>query len=142
MQVNMTPLIDIVFLLLIFFMVSTSFTKENQLQINLPEAKAEQVASDESGLTLTIQESGSYSLNGQILANSKIETLMEALRIESAMDIDQSLTIVADAMATHQAVVSAMDAAGRLGFVNLRISTQQPSAELGTDTDTTSARVP
>jgi len=131
MQVNMTPLIDVVFLLLIFFMVSTSFTKENQLQINLPEAEAEEVASESQGLILIVQEDGTYSLNGQVLANSKVETLTEALKIESEMDLDQSITLVADANATHQSVVTAMDAAGRLGFVNLRISTQEPALETG-----------
>lgn len=129
MQVNLTPLIDVVFLLLIFFMVSTSFTKQNQLQINLPEAEADELAVDEStGITLTIEENGSYALNGQVLANTQAETLVEALRIEADMDFSQSLTLVADANATHQSVVTAMDAAGRLGFVNLRISTQEPGA--------------
>lgn len=131
MQVNMTPLIDVVFLLLIFFMVSTSFTKENQLQINLPEAEAEQVTSGAEGLTLTIEENGTYSLNGQVLANSKAETLVAALRLESEDNLEQSLTLVADANATHQSVVTAMDAAGRLGFVNLRISTQEPDDHQG-----------
>lgn len=125
-QVNLTPLIDVVFLLLIFFMVSTSFTKENQLEINLPEASAEEVMTTNQGITLTIQENGTYAINGRILANTKTETLTEALRVESGMDFEQSLLIVADANATHQSVVSAMDAAGRLGFVNLRISTQEP----------------
>lgn len=131
MQVNMTPLIDVVFLLLIFFMVSTSFTRENQLQINLPEAEAEEAVADSQGLVLTIQENGAYAINGQILTNGKVETLMEALKIESAMDLDQSITLVADANASHQSVVTAMDAAGRLGFVNLRISTQEPAPETG-----------
>lgn len=129
MQVNMTPLIDVVFLLLIFFMVSTSFTKENQLQINLPEAEAEQTSTEDQALILTIQENGSYAINGKVLTNNKVETLMEALKIESGMNLDQSITLIADANATHQSVVTAMDAAGRLGFVNLRISTQEPASE-------------
>ena len=129
-QVNLTPLIDVVFLLLIFFMVSTSFTRENQLQINLPEASAqEETESASFGLTLTIQESGSYAIDGQVLAANTITVLMEALQLKSGGDTDQPLMIVADANATHQAVVTAMDAAGRLGFVNLRISTQEPKSE-------------
>ena len=128
MQVNLTPLIDVVFLLLIFFMLSTSFTKENQLQINLPEADAKPASVDSQGLVLTVQENGSYRLNGRTLANSKVETLIEALRIESQMDLEQNITLVADANARHQSVVTAMDAAGRLGFVNLRISTQESSS--------------
>ena len=137
MQVNMTPLIDVVFLLLIFFMVSTSFTKENQLQISLPEAEAEQVPADDRGLALGIQKNGLYTLNGQALANGKVETLLRALRVESGMDLSQSLTLIADAEATHQSVVTAMDAAGRLGFVNLRISTQEPSVNSESSADKT-----
>ncbi len=124
-QLNLTPLIDVVFLLLIFFMVSTSFTRENQLQINLPEASAEEVSSVTHGLTLTIQENGTYALNGRVLSSNSIDIIKEALLEESRGEVDQSLLLVADANATHQSVVRAMDAAGQLGFVNLRISTQE-----------------
>lgn len=124
-QLNLTPLIDVVFLLLIFFMVSTSFTRENQLQINLPEASAEEVSSVTQGLTLTIQENGTYALNGRVLSSNSIEIIKEALLAESQGEVDQSLLLVADANASHQSVVRAMDAAGQLGFVNLRISTQE-----------------
>ena len=124
-QLNLTPLIDVVFLLLIFFMVSTSFTRENQLQINLPEASAEEVSSVTQGLTLTIQENGTYALNGRILSSNSIEIIKQALLAESQGEFDQSLLLVADANASHQSVVRAMDAAGQLGFVNLRISTQE-----------------
>ncbi len=124
-QLNLTPLIDVVFLLLIFFMVSTSFTRENQLQINLPEASAEEVSSVTQGLTLTIQENGTYALNGRVLSSNSIDIIKEALLEESRGEVDQSLLLVADANATHQSVVRAMDAAGQLGFVNLRISTQE-----------------
>lgn len=127
-QLNLTPLIDVVFLLLIFFMVSTSFTRENQLQINLPEASAEEVSSVNQGLTLTIQENGTYALNGRVLSSNSIETLKEALMAESQGEVDQSLLLVADANASHQSVVRAMDAAGQLGFANLRISTQEPES--------------
>ena len=127
-QLNLTPLIDVVFLLLIFFMVSTSFTRENQLQINLPEASAEEVSSVNQGLTLTIQENGTYALNGRILSSNSIEILKEALMAESQGEVDQSLLLVADANASHQSVVRAMDAAGQLGFANLRISTQEPES--------------
>lgn len=127
-QLNLTPLIDVVFLLLIFFMVSTSFTRENQLQINLPEASAEEVSSVNQGLTLTIQENGTYALNGRILSSNSIEILKEALMAESQGEVNQSLLLVADANASHQSVVRAMDAAGQLGFANLRISTQEPES--------------
>ena len=129
MQVNLTPLIDIVFLLLIFFMVSTSFTKENKLQITLPEASEQPVEQNSDGIVLSIQENGSYAVDGRLTASSDIDTLIEALRIQAADNFEQGLTIIADANTSHQSVVTAMDAAGRLGFVNLRISTQESVAE-------------
>jgi len=125
MQVNLTPLIDIVFLLLIFFMVSTSFTKENKLQITLPEASTQPAEQNAEGIVLSIQENGGYAVDGRLIANGRIETLIEALRIQADDDFNQGLTIIADANTSHQSVVTAMDAAGRLGFVNLRISTQE-----------------
>ena len=124
--VNLTPLIDIVFLLLIFFMVSTSFTRETQLQIDLPEADGQAVESDDEVMTLLVNRGGAYAINGRASAASDKETLQKGLQLEAEGDFQQSLLIVADANATHQSVVTAMDVAGRLGFVNLRISTQEP----------------
>ena len=124
--VNLTPLIDIVFLLLIFFMVSTSFTRETQLQIDLPEADGQAVESDGEVMTLLVNRGGAYAINGRALAASDKETLQKGLQLEAEGDFQQSLLIVADANATHQSVVTAVDVAARLGFVNLRISTQEP----------------
>lgn len=128
-SVNLTPLIDIVFLLLIFFMVSTSFTRETQLQVTLPEADAEPAENQAESITLVVDSGGAYALNGTLLATSDKASLQEGLRQVAEGDFDQSLVILADANATHQSVVTAMDAAGQLGFVNLRISTQEPVAE-------------
>lgn len=125
--VNLTPLIDVVFLLLIFFMVSTTFTRETYLQIDLPEASTESSDVDFEAMTLLVNQSGNYAINGRVLASSDSETLQEGLKLEADGDYKQSLLIVADAQATHQSVVTAMDVAGRLGFVNLRISTQESS---------------
>ena len=125
-SVNLTPLIDVVFLLLIFFMVSTSFTRETQLQIDLPEADGQAADSDSDVMTLLVNRGGAYAINGQVLATSDRETLQEGLKLAADGDFQQGLVIVADANATHQSVVTAMDVAGRLGFVNLRISTQEP----------------
>lgn len=128
-SVNLTPLIDIVFLLLIFFMVSTSFTRETQLQVTLPEADAEPAENQSQAITLVVDSGGAYALNGVLLTSSDKDALQEGLRQVADGDFDQSLVILADANATHQSVVTAMDAAGQLGFVNLRISTQEPVDE-------------
>lgn len=127
--VNLTPLIDVVFLLLIFFMVSTSFTRETHLQIDLPEASAEPSDNNFEAMTLLVNRTGTYAINGRVLSSSNKETLAEGLKVEADGDYAQSLIIVADAQATHQSVVTAMDVAGRLGFVNLRISTQEHSED-------------
>ena len=82
--------------------------------------------SDGEVMTLLVNRGGAYAINGRALAASDKETLQKGLQLEAEGDFQQSLLIVADANATHQSVVTAMDVAGRLGFVNLRISTQEP----------------
>lgn len=129
-SINLTPLIDVVFLLLIFFMVSTTFTKESHLQIDLPEADAEPRTQEETQpLDILITAEGHYSVDGRRLVNDKIQTLKSALGKVSEGNSDRPLTITADAQAPHQAVVRAMDAAGQMGFVHLSITTRQPDPE-------------
>jgi biopolymer transport protein ExbD len=127
-QINLTPLIDVVFLLLIFFMVSTTFTKETHLEIDLPEASAEPAtASDSLSIDITIQVTGDYVINGQALVNQQTITLQRALKKVAGGDNTVPLTITADANTPHQAVVRSMDVAGQLGFAQLRITTRQPA---------------
>jgi biopolymer transport protein ExbD len=130
--VNLTPLIDVVFLLLIFFMVSTTFTRETQLSIDLPEAKGEVSDSPERLVEILIDEVGSYRVNGQKLVDSRLRTLQAAIYKIAAGDTTLPMVITADAQASHQSVVRAMDAAGQMGFVHLSITTRQPqSASVG-----------
>ncbi len=124
--VNVTPLIDVVFLLLIFFMVSTTFTKETELSINLPEAAGEVTESVPDSIEIGIDAEGHYSLNDTALVNQKVLTLMKGLDKLAEGNTDRPVIIRADAKASHQAVVTAMDAAGRSGFVHLSITTQDP----------------
>lgn len=128
-SVNLTPLIDVVFLLLIFFMVSTTFTKETHLSIDLPEAEGEANEQDaEAPLDILITAEGDYSVNGRSLVNNKIVTLKSALEKASEGNHELPLTITADAKAPHESVVRAMDAAGQLGFVHLSITTRRPES--------------
>lgn len=127
--VNLTPLIDVVFLLLIFFMVSTTFKKESHISLNLPEAEGEAVAEKEHQIEIIINARGEYAVNDQMLVNSKIETLRTAINRIAKGNTDLPLIISADAVSPHQSVVTAMDAAGQLGFVNLSITTRQPDPE-------------
>ena len=123
-EVNLTSLIDVVLLLLIFFMVSTSFVKESQISITLPEAESEAVADERpEQLEIMITEQGTYLVNGRELVNNRPETIRNALQRVSTGDSSLPLTISADANARHQHVVTAMDVAGRLGFTRISIAT-------------------
>ncbi|WP_369854406.1 ExbD/TolR family protein [Candidatus Thalassolituus haligoni] len=127
--VNLTPLIDIVFLLLIFFMVSTTFTQESHLSIDLPEAAANDQRVPPASIEVVVSTAGDYSVNDQPLVNQQLETLKRA--IFKVLDGRKTapLIITADANATHASVVRAMDAAGQLGLINISITTRQPANE-------------
>ena len=126
-SIELTPLIDVVFLLLIFFMVSTTFIRETQLELELPEASGDLQQPEEQSIVITIAEDGTYAVNDQALVNNQLATLMRALREQIREgDASRQLIITADANSTHQAVVRAMDAAGRLGLTRLSITTQSP----------------
>jgi biopolymer transport protein ExbD len=122
--INLTPLIDVVFLLLTFFMVSTTFTKETQLKVDLPQATTEQVAQVEM-LEVIINADGSFSINDKALVNAQPQTLRAALLKESDGDFRTPLKISADASTPHQAVITAMDVAANLGFSQLSLTTRE-----------------
>ena len=122
---NLTPLIDVVFLLLIFFMVSTTFTRETQLRVDLPEAVGAAREERKEQIEIAIDESGSYRVNGRALVDARLRTLQAALYSESGGDTTRPMLIAADAQAAHEDVVRAMDAAGQMGFTRLSIATVQ-----------------
>ena len=126
LSINLTPLIDVVFLLLIFFMVSTSFTKATQLAISLPEAEGEPAPQRASKLELMIAADGSFTLNGRTVSSQPVD-LRRALLREAKDDRDIPITIAADGAAAHRYVVTALDAASALGFRQLTIAAQTPS---------------
>ena len=129
-SIELTPLIDVVFLLLIFFMVSTTFIRETQLDLHLPEATGDLQQPEDQSIVVTIAEDGTYAVNDQALVNNQLATLMRALQQQMGEnDAPKRLIITADANATHQAVVRAMDAAGQVGLTSLSITTQAPKEE-------------
>ncbi|MFL2855470.1 MAG: ExbD/TolR family protein [Pseudohongiellaceae bacterium] len=125
LSINVTPLIDVVFLLLIFFMVTTTFSRETRLLVNLPEANAELAQSQTAQIEIIVSREGSYVINGRALVNNRVETLIRGLELESGGDRDLPIILIADAEATHQSVVTAMDAIGQSGFARLNIATQR-----------------
>ena len=126
-ELNLTPLIDIVFLLLIFFMISTTFIQENRLRIQLPAASA-QAQQQSAELEIVIDARGNYFVDGNKLINQDASTIADALEILRPASNDPTLLISADASAEHCHVVKVMDVAGRMGFERISIMTR-PSAE-------------
>ncbi|MEE1925836.1 biopolymer transporter ExbD [Pseudomonas sp. 148P] len=124
-DINLASLIDVVFILLLFFVVTTTFTRETQLRVELPEAASGAPApdSEQKLVEITISAEGVYSVNNNLLPKSDLATLTEALQKESGGDTKLPLAISADGKTPHQAVVTAMDAAGKLGFSHLRMTT-------------------
>lgn len=125
-QLNLTPLLDVVFLLLIFFMVTTTFQKESQLQIRIPEAAEAPQAAEVERLELIIDAEGNYYLGQQEVVNTRPETLKSAIIKAIGESRELPVVIRADARTPHQSVVTAMDVLGQLGFVNLSIATIRP----------------
>jgi biopolymer transport protein ExbD len=131
--INLTPLIDVVFLLLIFFMVTTTFTRDTRLTVNLPEADANSSETLPDQIEVTVSEAGRFSVDGEVLSNSQPGTLGDAILQAAQRDRSRPVLLVADAEATHQSVITAMDAIGRAGFSRLSIATRPPESQ-GTQT--------
>jgi biopolymer transport protein ExbD len=124
--VDLTSLIDVVFLLLIFFMVSTTFEHQAVLKVDLPEASAIEAPSDEAErLELVIDNTGLMFLNDQQLIDSDARTLRAAFEQAAGDRRDLPLILRADRETPHHFVVTAMDVAGQLGFRNLSIATDR-----------------
>ena len=123
-DVNITPLIDVVFLLLIFFMVSTTFVRESEIDLTLPEASAELRDEPIDKIEIAVDKKGQYFVNGKALINSQLETMKAALREQNMADGDPLVIISADAEASHQSVITVMDAARQVGLVRVTFPTQ------------------
>ena len=124
-EINLTPLIDVVFLMLIFFMISTTFNRESELSIQLPEASVEPTEERDETLELVINREGRYFIGDSEVVNSELETLREALRAVAGEQAEERpLVISADAEAPYQSVIRAMDAAGQLGISAISLTTK------------------
>ncbi|MCG8083845.1 MAG: biopolymer transporter ExbD, partial [Candidatus Thiodiazotropha taylori] len=128
-EVDITPLIDVVFLLLIFFMVSTTFEHESQILIELPEATGEEIQREEQQLDITINIAGTFFVNQREVVNTEMETLK--LAISKAIGDRGNIPVIinADARTPHQSVMTAMDAASQLGLTKMTFSAHKPALE-------------
>ncbi len=124
---DLTSLIDVVFLLVLFFVVTTSFNRESGMSVNLPEANPEAVPEQpDSAVEVSIDEQGRFYVNRKEIVNTQMATLKEAIRQQMADRKAVPLIISADARTSHQSVVTAMDAARQLGITHLSIATIEP----------------
>ncbi|MGK0271510.1 MAG: biopolymer transport protein ExbD [Cocleimonas sp.] len=126
-DVNLTPLIDVVFLLLIFFMVTTTFDKDAKININLPTTQNAAAAPLKKPMEIIIDAKGKYFVDGREVLNNKPETLFRAMSqaLNERGEKSPPLIISADAATNYQTVVTAMDIAGRLGLTNFSMATSQ-----------------
>lgn len=122
-EINLTSLIDVVLLLLVFFMVSTSFIRATEIRLELPRADAAPREEPPAEIEIMVSAAGDYYVDGQELVNRRPETLRRALEQVAGEGRELPVTIRADGRASHQSVVTAMDVVGRLGFSRILIAT-------------------
>ena len=131
-EINMVSLIDVVLMMVIFFMLSARFTGEGRLRIRLPQAAAVSEASAKPpALVVTVTAGGSYLVNNRELVNASPDTLRSAIEKVAPAQRDQPVSLRADGRATHQSVVTAMDVLGQLGFAQLNFVTTRESGARG-----------
>jgi biopolymer transport protein ExbD len=128
-ELNLISLVDVVLLLVIFFMLSTTFVQDSRLRVELPQAGSSAVEREAQPIVVTISAQGSYRVNDRALVNNERATLSAALRQVAGASRDGPVTIRADARATHQSVVTAMDVAAKQGFTQVNIATVSQQAE-------------
>jgi biopolymer transport protein ExbD len=123
-EINLVSLIDVVLMMVVFFMLSSSLVDEGRIRVHLPQARDLPAGKPPAEpLVVSVTQQGGYLVNGRELINSSPDTLRAALLKEAGSDRTMRVTLRADARTTHQSVITAMDVLGRLGFTELNIAT-------------------
>lgn len=122
-ELNLTALIDVIFTLIIFFVVTTSFNNRSALKITLPSSQASQTTPQTRPLVILIDKSGNYYVGDTALVRNDLGALKEAIRQQAGSDKERTIVIQADAKTSHQSVITAMDAIGQLGMSRISIAT-------------------
>ena len=127
-EINLIPLIDIALLLVIFFMLSSTFMQEGRMKIELPQASAVPTGKQKTDpLVIAVTQSGSYRVNDRELINASTDTLRAAIVAVAGANRDLEVTVRADGRATHPSVISALDVLSQLGFHRIRFATIESS---------------
>ena len=123
-EINLVPLIDVMMVILIFLMITTTYSKYTELQINLPTADAEKQLERPNEISVLVNASGQYVINRAAVAFTTVDALAAALRRAGGEQKDPVVVISADATATHQSVVRVMEAARSAGYGQITFTTQ------------------
>ncbi len=123
-EINFIPLIDVLLVIIIFLVVSTTFARFSQLKINLPTAEANIADKNLDYINVTISKDGQYAINQKSISAQTVEDLTNKLREISAGNIDNPLVINADALASHQSVINVMEASRQAGLTKITFSTK------------------
>ena len=123
-EINLIPLIDVLLVILIFLMVTTTYARFSELKINLPTSGAEQTPNKPKQIEVSVDASGNYQINDTALAQAPINVLADALKKAAGSDTESVLVINADAKATHQSVINVMEAARQVGLSRITFATQ------------------
>lgn len=127
-EINVIPLIDVLLTLLMFFVLTTTFVQHSRLQVNLPQASAQDRDMQPPALTVMVDRAGHFYVGSDEVAGTGVDQLKQAIARVAGDERDRQVTIRADAMTSHQSVVTAMDALGQLGFTHLAIATTPDQA--------------
>ena len=123
-EINLIPFIDVLLVVLIFLMLSTTYSRFTELQINLPAAEADKLRERPSEIIVSVSSDGRYAINGQAVDGRSVELLSADLVAAAGGNADTALIISADALAAHQSVINVLDAARRAGLVRLTFAAQ------------------
>jgi biopolymer transport protein ExbD len=127
-EINLIPFIDVLLVVLIFLMLSTTYSKFTELQVTLPSADAEQPRDRPRMIVVAVSADGRYAINGQAVDGRSVELLTAALARAAAGQHDLPVIVSADATSAHQSVINVMDAARRAGLPRLTFAAQRPVA--------------
>jgi biopolymer transport protein ExbD len=125
-EINLVPMIDVLLVILIFLMITTTYSKFSELEINLPEATSDKPPDRPNTIDVSVSATGSYQVNQTSIQHSGTEELSGALRAAAGDRPDPVIVINADAQATHQAVITVMEAARLAGYSHITFATENP----------------
>ncbi|CAG1010872.1 Biopolymer transport protein ExbD [Burkholderiales bacterium] len=126
-EINLIPMIDVLLVILIFLMITTTYQRFAELQITLPEAEAQPAKQQPKEVQVAVDASGKYLINRSLMNFTGVGPLAEALRAAAKGEADPVVVINADSQATHQSVINVMEAARVAGFVHITFATQTPT---------------